>query len=373
MLTPQGCLGRQNRFRQQLAQQKIDAAIVTDPRDIYYLTGRLIGDIFRPPACLFIDHQSGWLVAPGTGDAHGVEVVPYEVNSQGTMHPDWQARATNLVLSRLARHGIDRIGCQWESLSASLYDALKQSPGPNEWIDIEPTLIEMQRHKDTDELALIRDAIRIDIAAYEAVRQTIRPGVAELEVLQAARTAANLAAGERVVHDGDYQCNSMGGWGRNRPIEAGEMYVVDAWVQFRGYWADTCRTFSVDDRPTDEQVSVFKHVAAAHQKITPMFTPGRRGTEICRALDAHLREHPLLREKGLVHHAGHGTGVRVHMEPDLNPDREGVLRDGDFVCFEPAGYVPERKIFVRLESVYRVTPRGPENLMDYPFELLRNA
>ena len=59
-----------------------------------------------------------------------------------------------------------------------------------------------------------------------------------------------------------------------------------------------------------------------------MFKPGMRGTEICRALDAHLREHPLLRDTGLAHHAGHGTGLRAHMDPDLNPDREGVLREG---------------------------------------------
>lgn len=41
MLTQAGCLNRLRRFREQLTAQNIDAAVLTDYRDVYYFTGML--------------------------------------------------------------------------------------------------------------------------------------------------------------------------------------------------------------------------------------------------------------------------------------------------------------------------------------------
>ena len=199
----------------------------------------------------------------------------------------------------------------------------------------------------------------------------IRPGITELEVLSEATRAAQNVAGEKITHDGDYRCGQGGGWATNYKIKAGEMYVIDAWTLYQGYWSDMCRTFSVGNQPTDAQQSVYDHVAATHKQVTPMFKPGTRGTDIAKATDQWLRQHPLLKETGLIHHAGHGTGLRVHMDADLNPHREGILQEGDAVCFEPAAYVPDKGVYVRLENTYLITAKGPENLSEYPFDLVR--
>jgi Xaa-Pro aminopeptidase len=67
----------------------------------------------------------------------------------------------------------------------------------------------------------------------------------------------------------------------------------------------------VGNKPTDVQQSAYDHIAAAHEKITPMFKPGVRGTEIFKATEAWIREHPAFKASGLQHHAGHGLGIRV--------------------------------------------------------------
>ena len=49
---------RQQRFRARLSEEGIDAVIITDYRDIYYLTGRALGGIsliFLFPALLYLE------------------------------------------------------------------------------------------------------------------------------------------------------------------------------------------------------------------------------------------------------------------------------------------------------------------------------
>ena len=51
-LSREGCLDRQHRFQERLDGLGIDAAFITDHRDIYYFTGALIESW---PACLMLD------------------------------------------------------------------------------------------------------------------------------------------------------------------------------------------------------------------------------------------------------------------------------------------------------------------------------
>ena len=193
-------------------------------------------------------------------------------------------------------------------------------------------------------------------------------GVNELDLLATGIGSAMSAAGERVIHDGGY---GKLGYATNRQIEAGEMRIIDAWTCYRGYWADLCRVYVVGDKPTDDQQSLYEHVAGTHREVSPMFKPGVRGTDIAAATDAWLRQHPLLKESGLTHHAGHGIGIRAHMEPDLNSLREGILEEGDVICFEPGGYAPEHHAEARVEDMYLITDSGSENLTKYPYNLVR--
>lgn len=376
MLTPSGSAARQARLRKALADQKIDAALITDPRDIYYYTGKNYMGYFGWPACLFVETAGGaWAIGPSAEGIAVDECLTYEASTNATMNLDWMDRVAKLARGRLSKvKNVSRMGWTSQSAPGQLRALLDEILKPRETVAIDPILHRLQRNKqDSDELAVIQSAIKADLAAYDAVQRAIRPGVTELEVLQAGFLGATAAAGERIVHDGDYQAAGLGGFARNQPIKAGGMYVVDAWTQYRGYWADLCRTFSIDNQPTDAQQSAYNHVAAAHAKVSPMFKPGTRGTDIAKATDEHLRQHPAFKDSGLVHHAGHGLGIRVHMDPDLNLQREGILEEGDLICFEPGGYNDLEHVHVRLENTYQITKAGSKCLVDYPFNLVRRA
>lgn len=374
MLTLKGCRYRQQRFRDALATEGIDAAIITDSRDIYYFTGLLLSayPAFYFPALLYLETDGGaWLAAStGDGDAAVDERVVYDSHVLYTMNPD-PMRLLNAVVAQKLRdsRGITRLGWQCESLPKLLADTVGNALDST-WIGIDDLLIAQQMKKDADEIALLQQAIDISLCAYDRVQTAIAPGVNELDVLAAGQRVALHTAGEVIHHGGDYRCGQLGGPARDRAIQDGELYIIDAQTTYRGYWSDLCRTFAVGD-PTDLQASVYDHLKAILADIPNLVKPGSRGTALWQTIDARIREHPHLSDIGLIHHAGHGVGLRAHEPPDLNRDREGLLEIGTVFSCEPGAYSQALNGGIRLENTFLVTETGVENLTDYPTVLKR--
>lgn len=374
VLSREGCRERQERLRALLADRQIDAVALTHPLEIYYYTGVLFPETFpAQPACLWIEAAGGsWLAAHSAdGEPLVDECLTYECSLGGTINPALHTQLGELVFGHL-RGGASRarrVGYQREFLRRLLGDQIERGlPAMPEWVDLDESLQGLQRVKDADEIELIRQAVRVDLAAYDAAREAIDAGVNELEVLGAAQQAAHLAAGEKVFHDGDYRSGQLGGFARDRPIEEGELYIIDAWTIYRGYWADLCRTFAVGE-PTDLQAGIYEHLAGFHDRIDDYLQPGKDSRDCARAMDEYIRQHPPLADAGLGHHGGHTIGLRAHQMPDVNITRGGTFEVGNVVCIEPGSYIPEARAGVRLENMYLITEAGPENLSDYPMEL----
>ncbi|MCC6628705.1 MAG: aminopeptidase P family protein [Chloroflexi bacterium] len=367
MLTEAGCQTRQERFRTALAQANVDAAIISDPRDVYYLTG-LLPDTF--PLALYLTAGDSLLVGPtDEGPALVDERLTYPTNTLYTLNPDPVTCLAAVLEPRLSgRTAPRRLGWQTEALPHALGEVVARTLAPDAWQPIDGLLVAQQQRKEPDEVALLRAVNRVNLAAYTAAEATIAPGVNELEVLSAAQRAATLAAGEVVRLGGDYRSAAFGGPARDRTIGAGELYIIDSGVSYRGYWSDLARTFAVGE-PSDIQRSVYAHVAEVLASVEQQLRPGVDGADVWRWLDGRLREHPYLRASGLVTHGGHGIGVHVHEMPDINRDRGGLLQAGCVVTCEPGGYGPELNAGIRLENAFLITDTGVENLSPYPLTL----
>lgn len=370
-LTHNGCQDRQNRFRTQLAERNIDAAVLMDFRDVYYFTGKLLPNTF--PVFMLLETDGDCWVVSHTDDGAACvdDWIAYEWHQLDTLNFDLMNQLDTVVKRKLQDTApVRRLGIQYESVSCLLQQTVDSALQPSESIPVDDTLSEVQRCKHPDELEMLRWSVEVNLASYDAAQAILRSGVNELEVLAESQRGAMLKAGERVFHDGDYQCGERHGPARNRRIERGELYILDGHTCCRGYWSDLARTFIVDSEPTDLQQSVFDHIAAVQASVPSLLKPGARGTEIWRALDEQIREHPALADTGLVHHAGHGIGIRMHEPPDLNRDREGILRVGDVVCVEPGGYTPKARLGARIENTYLITESGAENLSEYPVKIV---
>src|SRR5262249_11320059 len=127
----------------------------------------------------------------------------------------------------------------------ALAETMNRTLDPSDWVPVDAVLRRLQRTKDPDEVDLLRRSIAANLGAYEAASAAIRPGATELEVLAAGRRGSMVTAREQVFHDGDYQSGAYNGPARDRAIERGELYIIDAWTCRRGYWSDLSRVFLV--------------------------------------------------------------------------------------------------------------------------------
>lgn len=326
------------------------------------------------PAVLFIPRSGPSLLVAQTdeGDALVDERITYPPHTLFTRNPNVMRLAAECIEQRIAGTHLRRIGWQQESLPRTIADAVTRAAHPDEWVAIDDDIAGLERCKDPDEIELIRTSIACTLAAYDSAQLTIAPRVSELVVLTHAQRSAKLRAGEQVFHSGDYRAGEMGGPARDVPIGEDALYIIDAWTHYRGYWSDLCRTFQVGEA-SPLQREIYNHVANTLRGVEEYLKPGVHGTEVWKWVDARLREHPVLRERGLVHHAGHGVGLRAHEGPDLNRDRGAELIPGDVVSVEPGAYGEDLRPGFRLENMFLITETGCELLSDYPLSLDRNA
>ena len=374
MLTQAGCHARQDRLRTLLSERGLDAAVFLDPNEIYYFTGFLISDWSFSPAAFYLETGGFSLRVCHTDDGEAAvqERALYEAHLLYTRNLNLVRQIGDLLQDRLAGRTVRRIAYRAEGLPFTIANAITAATHPDEWAPIDDDIADMQRRKDADEIELLRTSIACTQAAYDSVQLVIAPRVTELAVLQAGQRSAILRAGEQVFHSGDYRAGEFGGPARAKPISGDELYIIDAWTEYRSYWSDMCRTFAVGE-PTDLQREVYAHLAEILIEVEGQLGPGLAGTDLWRWIDGRIREHPHLRDIGLTHHAGHGIGLRAHEGPDLNRDRGPELRPGDVISVEPGAYSPELRPGIRLENSFLITETGCELLSEYPLSLDRQA
>ena len=357
-LTNEGCRERQRRLAAILQERELDGAVLSNRKHVYYFTGFMHDRLHAAAAYLGADGHTT-LVGAGEFEAPAVDrVIHYAADFYATIH----SRQFEAVAEQLApalppgrRLGADQGG--GIACITQLADT----------IDITRDVYRLRKCKLPDEVEAIRDCIRVIEAMFAAAAEHVRPGIDEVELLAKLREAATLTAGEDLETMGnDFRANDIGGKARRRPMQAGELYVLDAGTVYGGYFSDACRTFAVDGSPTDAQMKAWEHINDLFPILEASVKAGLEGTELFSIADDHLSQEGY---SGLIHHLGHGFGLAPHETPELNPEYEAVLEVGDVITMEPGLYSEELQAGMRLEENYYLSEEGLVKLTSFPRDL----
>ena len=363
------CRLRQQRLIQILQASDLERAIIVGAENVHYLTGyRLPSDFFVGAVCLDADGWCGLVSANEVPQQAAVDdAVAYPAQWIATLRQEQMETLSKSLIDLLdKRPTVIRMGVESSRFGPFLAEAVGVSDF-RQTTDIEPQLWQLRRKKDSDELLMIRRAIACSEAMYVRAREVIAPGITELDVYSQLRAAAIEVAGERLTACGnDYQCNSPGGAPRPRPVKSGEPYVLDLGPGYRGYYADNCRTFAVDGKPSDQQLKAWELIVSVLEMVERTVQPGVRCADLFQEAKTILDQY---RVDSFCHHLGHGIGLFPHEAPHLNPNWDDVFQEGEVFTAEPGLYGPELKAGIRLEQNYLVTNNGIERLTSFPLDL----
>ncbi len=365
MLDLQTCRVRQQRLLKVLGTT-VDAVVVGSNINVYYLTGFWTGVNHQSAAVIFADGKTVLLSPNSPAKAAAVDDArSFEANWFSTLRQEQAMAVAAQLVEVLHDGGAKKIGVDASAVSSQLLLANLFRAVP-----VDPSLYQLRRVKDADELALMQTAITATEAMYARAHEIIEPGVDELTVFTELQAAGVKSLGEPMtsILGNDFACGVPGGPPRaGRKAAAGELYILDLGPSYRGYHADNCRVTSVDRKPTDTQLAARQVIVDALSIVEKLAKPGAKCVEIFNAVDAHFVQHF---GKPQTHHLGHGVGLSPHEFPHLNPKWNDTLLEGEVFTAEPGIYRDDLRGGIRIENQYLVTKTGVRNLLNFTTELV---
>jgi Xaa-Pro aminopeptidase len=206
--------------------------------------------------------------------------------------------------------------------------------------------------KDAERLADFVTAASLARSAYAALLAAARPGMTERALAAIANAHCFAAGAERLAFDTIVASGPRSalchGEPTDRPLEPGDLVLVDLGPAVGEGEADFSRTFSVGPA-TDRARQVYDAVARAQAAGVAAVRPGAQGAEVDGAARAVLARAGLA--DAMVHALGHSLG----RGPNLVPGCQDVVVEGAVITVEPGVYLPGWG-GVRLEDACVVGP-----------------
>jgi len=214
--------------------------------------------------------------------------------------------------------------------------------------------------KDAHELALMRLASEVTLAAYAAAHAALREGMTQNDfasLVAAAHTKLGFTGGAG-VQVGEFSALPHGSV-QPQVIREGAILLIDGGCKAEGYSSDISRTF-VLGKATQKMKDIFEIERRAQDAALAAARPGVE----CQAVDAAARK--VITDAGygpdyarFTHRVGHGMGMDGHEWPYLVRGNTLPLAPGMTFSDEPGIYL-RGEFGVRLEDDMVITEKGAE-------------
>lgn len=234
----------------------------------------------------------------------------------------------------------------------------------------EPILMDLRAVKDAAEIAAMEKAIAAAEQAMERLLPEIKIGMTEKQVA-ALLTQYQLEAGAEAIAFGPIvstgpNAASPHAVPTSRPLQAGDLLVIDWGCIIDGYPSDITRTFAVGEIDAESH-RIYETVKLANEQGVLVSAPGTTGEEV----DNAARD--VIDDSGygdyFIHRTGHGLGVEGHEPPFMMQGNTEPLIPGNVFTVEPGIYIPNR-LGVRIEDDIVITEEGYRCLTTFPRELI---
>lgn len=349
---------RLKKLRTSIKGNGCDALLITNPRDIRYLSPFSGEDSWALVTARHFIVISDFRFEEDLLCMDGIAKVHMR---KGPIAP-----ATGALIADLK---LGAVGVQSEHMTIAVRKAIAKEVGAKRIKDTSGLLRELRIIKDDSEVKLIRKAIKVQEQALKDLLPTITPGRTEAEL------AAQLEA----------RMKELGASGPSFPTimaarangskphavpgktktGAGQPLLIDWGARVDGYVSDLTRTFSLG-KWSKKMREIYEVTLEAQLGAIDAVRAGIT----CRELDAVARG--IIDRSGhgerFGHALGHGIGLDVHEGPRVGKEVDAPLEEGMVITIEPGIYLPGIG-GVRIEDDILVGSRSGRVLSSLPKDL----
>lgn len=354
---------RIERARELLAENKLDALMITGGSSLVYFTGMRWWQSERLFALLIPAKGDAFCVCPKFEEERAREQISKGPLGNNAAVLTWEEDESpyGLVARGLSDRGIStgRLGIE-ETVPFAFSNGVAKAAASLTLTSGTPVTAGCRMIKSAHELDLMRLAAKVSWTAYKAAYESIREGMTDHE-FSALVTLAHRQLGfdgGADVQTGQYSALPHGSLTPQK-ITEGTILLMDGGCKVEGYASDISRTF-VLGKPTDKMKRVFEVVHQAQSAALKAAKPGIA----CGDVDAAARN--VISHAGFgpdykyfSHRVGHGMGMDGHEWAYLVRGNTAKLQPNMVFSDEPGVYV-RGEFGVRLEDDMVITENGAE-------------
>jgi Xaa-Pro dipeptidase len=377
------------RLRSTMADKGLDALVLLGNANVSYATGATWplsdagrGNVERPVAVVLANDLMPHLFTPFLADAalelgldddhlHGPTYLDVDegVAAFAKVLAELVPAAATIAVDDItgAMHGTrERLFADWPPRAAS------------------EVMSAARVVKTPDELACLREGLRITEQAMAEVQRQLVPGARQVDltatflhhVFELGAEANVLDPIWQVMPDhqadlpwtvhGDIACPLLS---TERVLEAGDVLWVDAGISYGGYHSDFGRTWVVGGAPSARQQAQHARWQEIHDTVLGAMRAGVPASDLtAAAMELCGGERPWMAHFYLGHGLGLDSAEAPYVGTDLGDsyDRRLILAAGMVLMIEPVVW-DEGHGGYRSENMIVVTEDGCVNLSDYPY------
>ncbi|MDD5182652.1 MAG: aminopeptidase P family protein [Bacilli bacterium] len=234
-----------------------------------------------------------------------------------------------------------------------------------------PIIIGLRMIKTDEEIALIKEAIKITNGGILQLMKNSKPGLYEYQL--------ESYFNQYIMFNGqnDHAFKTICASGKNSTIlhyvnnnnilHDGDLVLFDLGSSYKYYISDISRTFPVNGKFSSRQKDVYESVLTIQKNCINFLKPGVSWEEYNKYANdqtiEQLKKLGLIKEdqefrKYYYHSIGHFIGLDTH-DPGLH---DVTFKEGMVMTVEPGIYIEEENIGVRIEDNILITKEGNINL-----------
>lgn len=376
---------RITRIQQQLVKQGIDAALISDNANKFYLTGRV---------------YNGYCYIPSQGEAIFFVRRPVELTGDNLVY----IHKPEIIIDALSQKGYKQpisIGMELDLAPYSLVQRIEKVFPNAKIANISGVMRQARAIKSNYEIALIKQSGIKHAATYSQIPSIYHANMTDLEFqveierisrLEGCLGQFRISGDSMEIYMGNVICGenadapspydfAMGGAGMHpslpvgcngTTITSGMAIMVDVNGNYTGYTTDMSRVFAVGSL---DELSIKAHACSRRicQELSEMGKPGVEAKAL------YNRAIEIVSEEGLedlfmghrqkAGFIGHGVGIEINEMPVIAPRSCDILTEGNIIALEPKFVIPGVGA-VGIENTYVVTSKGMECVTLAPEEII---